>query len=1232
MTDPKDLQQFADFPPLLAKIAANQKLVDTLRVRIAEFQSGPAKTAAGSQAPAPDFRKAIRYSAPFRLTTPREATDSRIVEALMRQQDDASLAGYPSFAIRLGARIHKADLRLALPEDDDLRRPGGIRRMLRKHLAQARHANAPSRTAVAIAWLRALASALAERTRARPPIPPEFDEITYLLLHRDVAQLVAVGDIRSGYAHWLHEGKEEGRLARIHLPTASCGPPSPPPSNRTGGPAAFDEDAYLFHNADVAAAVRARLFASGYNHWSRIGRREGRGGGVPEDLPERSTFLPLLDSRPYGVNLYGFLSTVSGLGAVARSCSAALESAAIPLRSIDIPAWEQPAERTVPGFSPYRINLIQQNADMLPRFFDAYGKDLLKGCYNIGYWLWELPSLRSDWHHLYRYVDEIWVASDFCRQAFQSLTPLPVRCVPLVVDGLDEKVTYPRAHFGFPEDAFVFAYIFDVSSYMDRKNPFCLIEAFRRAFGTSRDVLLYLKFFNSGYDETNVRALEEAIAGAPNIRSYQGVMNEREIASLHKAVDCLVSPHRSEGFGYNLAEAMYFGKPVIATRYSSNLDFMRDENSYLIDCALVPIPENIGPYRRGQVWADPSTEHLSYLMRTVFENPGERTAKGRRAAEEIRTHYSVAAAGRVIADRLEELGLNAASVPTSIFKRHPDTVPRLFHAATPAAVADEIRGWMEKPVISVVTPVFNAAGAYLRRCIESVRAQWYPYWELCLCDDGSTDAKTLAVLDEYRGIDPRIRIVRSDRNQGIAAASNRAAEISTGEYLAMLDNDDEVTPDALFEVAKVVHEYTDVEFLYTDEDKVSEDGRIVDHYCKPDWSPEHLLSVMYLLHLLVIQKTLFYTLGGFRPEFSGAQDYDLALRASTRAHLICHIPKILYHWRAIRGSAAEAVDAKPAALEAGRRALEDHVIRNGIDADVEEGLLPGLFRVRNRIRGNPLASLCILAGGRRAIVEGRGEIDLLSNFVASIVHRTEYPNYEIVIVDDGALPERARRALAGLPYRIEHYAPPEGPFNFSRKANFAFRQARGRHILLLNDDLEVISPEWLTAMLEPLQQDTVGVVGARLLFPDGRLQHGGVVLGINDSAAHVYHGYPASFVGYNAFTHVIRNYSAVTAACLATRTDVIEATGGFDEQLGIDYNDIDFCLSAIRHGYRIVYTPYAEMYHFEGSSIQRKEANVRDTMRFQLRWREYVRDDPYYNPNLTRKALDFSIDEEGIQP
>jgi GT2 family glycosyltransferase len=664
-------------------------------------------------------------------------------------------------------------------------------------------------------------------------------------------------------------------------------------------------------------------------------------------------------------------------------------------------------------------------------------------------------------------------------------------------------------------------------------------------------------------------------------------------------MDCLVSPHRSEGFGYNLAEAMYLGKPVIATRYSSNLDFMREENSYLIDCDLVPIPMSHGPYLRGHVWAEPSVEHLSVLMRRVFEDSEGREEKGRRAAEEIRANYNARVVGRQIANRLEEIGLGRPRLSPAMFLQGPERQARLFRPETPPEVAREIRMWPSRPVVSVITPVYNVDAGYLGRCIESVRSQYYPFWELCLCDDGSTAAETIDALESYRGSDARIKIVRMARNQGIAAASNRAAEISTGDYLAMLDNDDELAPEALYEVVKAIQANPNIDLLYTDEDKIAQSGGFEDHYCKPDWSPEHLLSVMYMLHLLVIRKDLFFAVRGFRPELDGAQDHDLALRASAQAQAIHHVPKILYHWRNVRGSTSETIHAKPEALESGRRALEDHVRSQGMDAAVEEGLVPGLFRVRHHIPGEPLVSLCIVASGSDPTAQ--------ENFVRSIGESTDYSNYEIVIVNDDAA---------------------AGPFNFSKRANLAVQRAKGKHVVLLHDDMEVISREWLAALVEFTQQEAIGAVGGKLLLADDRVQNAGIVLGINGGAAYAFHGLDAGPVGYNAYTHVIRNYSAVSGACLATRKDVIEAIGGFDEQFAGDYGDIDFCLSAIEHGYRVVYTPYAELYHFETSSIQQRTKEPREFGIFERRWARYIDRDPYYNPNLTRTDVDFTIDPQ----
>lgn len=1015
------------------------------------------------------------------------------------------------------------------------------------------------------------------------------------------------------------------------VPRSSAGL-GPPPENRDADPAFFDENTYLYANPDVAAAVAAGQVESGREHWLKCGRAELRPGGPLEPLPERSRFLQELVARTFGINLFGFLSTASGLGQATRGFARAIEHSGIPYHAIDVAPWKPgPAEiRTLPEFEPYRVNLIQQNADMMERFVAAYGAHRLNRCYNIATWFWELPSLRASWFSAYRYVDEIWVASEFCRQSVQCLTSLPVVRMPLVVDGLERDAIFDRKHFGLPEDAFLFGYVFDVSSQFERKNPLALLKAFCNAFGNSRDALLCLKFSNSSYDKHAMAELRGAVRAARNIVLFDSLFSNEEIVSFHNVMDCLASPHRSEGFGFNLAEAMYLGKPVIATRYSSNLEFMNDENSYLIDYKLTPIRSSTGPYLAHSVWAEPSIEHLTALLRRVFENREERERKARAGALRIREQCSVARCADAIRERLENLGLHQHEVGPDIFGPHPPTASALFGGHAPAEVESAIRQMKHRPVISVITPVYNVDGPWLRRCIESVKAQWYPFWEMCLSDDASTRPDTLAVLDEYRGTDARIRIIRLDENVGISSASNRAAEISTGEFLAMLDNDDEITPDALYEVARTIDADGTIDLLYTDEDKLDATGGFCDPYFKPDWSPEHLHSVMYMLHLLVIRKDLFYSVGEFRGEYSGAQDYDLALRASQVSRKIAHVPRILYHWRKVEGSAAAEVDAKPAALDAGRCALEDHVRQTSPGASVEAGKLTGLFRVRYPIANQPLVSLCIPTHDQTGEIPGRGPVNFIANFAQSIAEKTDYPNYELLICDDRNLSEHTRRLLRDIPHRLISYPGRVNPFNFSAKVNFMVQHARGEHIVLLNDDMEVIAPEWLRALLEHSQRRDIGAVGARLLFGNGRIQHVGVVIGVNHGAAHVYHNYPASFVGYNAFTHIVRNYSAVTGACLATRKAVLEELGGLDLQFAVDYNDIDYCLRAVDRGYRVVYTPYAELYHFENQTARRSAA-CPDTQRlFVTRWARFMEHDPCYNPNLTRSGLDFAPEQPAV--
>ncbi len=533
------------------------------------------------------------------------------------------------------------------------------------------------------------------------------------------------------------------------------------------------------------------------------------------------------------------------------------------------------------------------------------------------------------------------------------------------------------------------------------------------------------------------------------------------------------------------------------------------------------------------------------------------------------------------------------------------------------------RGDGENPVISLLMPVHNTAPDVLESAIRSVLSQTVPDWELCICDDASTSPQTIRALERYRGVDPRVKVHRSATPLQIAGASNVAAEFATGDFVAFLDHDDTLAIDAVEQIGAEIRAHADADVLYSDEDKIEPNGAYSEPYLKPDWSPDLLLSMMYVLHLLVIRKSLFLELGGFRALYSGAQDFDLALRATARARRVVHVPRVLYHWRKVPGSAAAVIDAKPLALERAREALADFVRPGG--AKVEPGLIPGSFRVRWPIAPKIPVTLLILTNARERELDGRGRVVLVENFVRSIIAKTRYREFQIVVVDDGAMRPQTRDELIALGVVIRPYAF-EGEFNFSRKLNHALAFVDTESVVILNDDLEIISADWLDALLEQSLRPEIGAVGARLRFPNGRIQHAGIVLGVHRGAAHIFHHWPGDRVAYCGFSHVTRNYSAVTAAVLATRMSVVREVGGFDDGLAVDYNDVDFCLRLKAAGYRVVYTPFAELYHFEASSLVRSAPNEADEQRFLARWGAVVDADPYYHPYLPRDRVDCLLE------
>lgn len=540
------------------------------------------------------------------------------------------------------------------------------------------------------------------------------------------------------------------------------------------------------------------------------------------------------------------------------------------------------------------------------------------------------------------------------------------------------------------------------------------------------------------------------------------------------------------------------------------------------------------------------------------------------------------------------------------------------------AMARESTAFARQPTISFITPVYNTPEATLRAMLDSVIAQAYPKWELCLADDCSTQPHVRAVLEEYRVKEPRIKVALREKNGHISAASNTALALATGEFVALLDHDDTIPPDALYWVVREINEHPEAALLYSDEDKIGFDGQRTTAYFKCDWNPDLFLSHNLITHLGVYRADLVREIGGFREGFEGAQDYDLALRfvERIRAGQIRHIPRILYHWRMIPGSTAVAAGEKDYAAERARMAVQEHLDRRGVAATVET-VPVAVQRVKYHLpEVLPLASI---------IIPTRNGEKLVRQCVESVRAKTTYPNYEIVLVDNGSDDEEAiayfdSLAKAGT---IRLLKDPK-PFNFSRLNNDAAKQAKGSILVFMNNDIEVITPEWLSEMVSHALRPEIGSVGAKLWYPNDTIQHAGLVL-VAGLAAHAHLGKPKGDNGYFSRANLLQSLSGVTAACVAMRREVFEQVGGFDETLAVAFNDVDLSLKIDAAGYRNLYTPYAELYHHE-SATRGYEDTPEKMKRFQKeadilrdRWMARLMYDPYYNPNLTLTGEPFTL-------
>jgi GT2 family glycosyltransferase len=489
------------------------------------------------------------------------------------------------------------------------------------------------------------------------------------------------------------------------------------------------------------------------------------------------------------------------------------------------------------------------------------------------------------------------------------------------------------------------------------------------------------------------------------------------------------------------------------------------------------------------------------------------------------------------------------------------------------------------PIFSVVTPVYNPPLDALDAAIASVVAQTFRRWELILVDDRSTDPGVLELLRRWAAEDRRIKVVERAENGHIVAASNDGIDAAVGEFIVLLDHDDLLTPDALKRNIQAIREHDDVDYLYSDEDKIDDTGRHYDLFRKPSWSPERLRGQMYTGHLSVIRTSVVREVGGFREGYDGSQDHDLALRVGEVARRVVHIPEVLYHWRVVPGSAAGDSSAKPYATIAGRNAVQDHVDRLGITADVTHGPVPGIYHLERRLDTGTSVSLVIPTRGTEGLVWGRRRVFVVEA-VRTLLAATDHPDVEVVVVYDTATPEHVLdelREIAGDALTLVHFTE---PFNYSRKMNLGVLHSRGTHLVLLNDDLEALSHGWLEQLVAPLMEDGVGMTGATLYFANGTIQHAGHAYA-RKNYKHPFIMEPRGALGPFGALALNREASGVTAACAAISREVFMEIGGFCEALPVNFNDVDLSHKVRRSGRRIVWLCNVELYHFESQSRAR---------------------------------------------
>lgn len=781
---------------------------------------------------------------------------------------------------------------------------------------------------------------------------------------------------------------------------------------------------------------------------------------------------------------------------------------------------------------------------------------------------------------------------------FQGITRTPIEVVPYGIPAARSSVAREE---GDRPVTFITA-----ASVEPRKGQDILVEAIKALPAKIRRATTF-KIVGRHLDRPFFKKVKANAAGLSGVE-FTGERNHEESLELLAASDSLICSSRDETMPITILEAMSLGKIIISTDVGGIAEWLRDEMN-----GLLVAPEN--PQALAQAIERCVTDpQLAARLRAGARRTFERHFTLERFAANF---------GRLlmnVAPRTRVSDWNIAAAYDE-WRTRFDTVDR-------GALRRRLRQMQAQPLISVLLPVYNPDLRLLEAAIDSIENQIYEGWELCLADDASTDPKVRPFLERKAQDDSRIKLTFRERNGHISACTNSALQLATGEWCALLDQDDAFAEQALAFVALEIDEHPDAGLIYSDEDKIDENGARSNPFFKTDWNPELFLGQNYINHLGVYRAELLRAIGGFREGFEGSQDYDLALRCidGLRPEQVRHIPRILYHWRAVAGSLAAVADAKPYAKEAARRAIADHLQRKGIAGRVK----PCPENVESHRVVYELGDSAPLVS---IIIPMRDRVELIERCIASIREQTDYLSIEFVIVDNGSVETRTLKFLQTIAQQSgPRVVRDEGAFNFSRLINRGAAAARGEVLLFLNNDIEANERGWLREMVSHAMRNGIGPVGARLWYPDGTLQHGGVILGLGGVAGHAFPRIPRGHAGYFNRAWLQQNCSAVTGACLLVRRKVFEEAGGFDEtNLAISFNDVDFCLRLKAAGLLSVWTPYANLIHHESASRghlltpEEQAQFAREAAFMQRKWGLDLLRDPFYNPNLSLNLPGFEL-------